>query len=248
MAGFTPDASKADLRSLIGADVDTIIHDPADPGAARVTFRDGKNLSFADLDQIIPCFCPDTAIATPKGEVLVQDLKIGDRVLTRDNGIQTVTWVGTKKIDFQQLKRLPQFRPIAILQGALGDGLPERDMLVSPSHRMLVVSELAQLYFGQAEVLVAAKHMVHMDGIAISQQPYITYIHFMCDNHEIVLSDGTWSESYQPGDFSLKGFDDDQREELFGLFPRLATKEGVAAYGAARRTLSKREAKLLFKV
>lgn len=236
-----------DLHSLVGKDVDVIRSDTGTPGADLVTFRDGHSIPFSEIDQIIPCFTPGTGIATPKGEVLVENLKIGDRVLTRDNGIQTINWVGSRQIDYRQLKAIPQFRPIAIKHGALGNGLPERDMLVSPGHRMLIVSEFAQLYFGQSEVLVAAKHMLGMKHVAISPQPYITYIHFMCDNHEIVLSDGTWSESYQPGDFSLKGFDEDQREELFTLFPELATKAGLAAYGAARRTLSKREAKLLFK-
>ncbi|MDP5086211.1 MAG: Hint domain-containing protein [Yoonia sp.] len=236
-----------DILSLLGADVDVISYDTADPGAGRVTFLDGNTMLFSQIEHIIPCFTPGTAIATPKGEIAVEKLKVGDRVLTRDNGIQRINWIGTKRIDFDQLKSTPQFRPILIKQGAIGDGLPERDMLVSPSHRMLIVSEFAQLYFGQSEVLVAAKHMLAMDGVEISNQPYVTYVHFMCDNHEIVLSDGTWSESYQPGDFTLKGFDNDQREELFALFPELATKEGIAAYGAARRTLSKREAKLLFK-
>jgi hypothetical protein len=111
---------------------------------------------------------------------------------------------------------------------------------------MLIVSEIAQLYFNQSEVLVPAKHLLQIEGVEVAETAYVTYIHFMCENHEIVLSDGAWSESFQPGDFSLQGLDDDQREELFALFPQLTTAEGVKAYRAARPSLNKREAALLF--
>lgn len=235
-----------DILRLIGDDVGFVTCDGETPQDQIVTFYDGTSLPVSDIDQLIPCFTPGTAIATPKGEVLAEDLRIGDRIVTRDNGLQPITWIGKKRIDYKQLNALPTVRPILIKEGAIGGGLPERDMLVSPSHRMLIVSEFAQLYFDRAEVLVAAKHMLNMDGVEISNQPYITYLPIMCENHEIILSDGTWSESFQPGDFTLKGFDSAQREELFLLFPELETPEGVAAYSAARRSLSRRESKMLF--
>lgn len=202
--------------------------------------------SFHVLERVVPCFTPGTMIATPRGEVAVETLKAGDRILTRDNGIQTINWVGQKRLDFMELKKAPQLRPIVIAAGALGDGMPERDMMVSPTHRVLMTSHKAELYFGQSEILVPAKYMLALEGVSVSDQPYVTYIHMMCENHEIVLADGAWSESFQPGDHTLKGFDEDQREELFTLFPELATEEGLAAYRAARRTLGKREAALLF--
>lgn len=242
------DDSYYGLLNLIGADVAYISFDVADPDAGVVTFNNGDTLNVSEIDRVVPCFTPGTAIATPKGEVLVENLQRGDRILTRDNGIQEISWIGKKRLDFEELKAAPQLRPIKIAKGAMGDGMPERDMLVSPSHRMLIVSHYAELYFGQSEMLVAAQHMMNMDGVSVSDQPYITYIHIMCENHEIVLADGAWSESFQPMDYTLKGFDAEQRDELFGLFPELETSEGVAAYGAARRTLKRREAKLLFKV
>ncbi|PJI91826.1 intein [Yoonia maricola] len=241
------DDAGLNLLTLIKDDIDYVTFDKANPDAGIVTFTDGNTITFSEIDRVVPCFTPGTAIATPKGEVPVERLRSGDRVLTRDNGIQTVSWVGTKRIDFAELNAAPQLRPIKIRAGALGNNMPDRDMLVSPSHRMLIVSHPAELYFGQSEVLVAARHMLTMDGVEVTGQPYVTYIHIMCQNHEIVLSNGAWSESFQPADLTLKGFDAEQREELFMLFPQLETAEGVAAYGAARRTLSRREAKLLFK-
>ena len=211
-----------------------------------VTLRDGEEIPLSDIDGLIPCFTPGTRIATPKGEVLVERLKAGDRVLTRDNGIQTIRWVGKKKLDHLQLKMLKELRPILIRAGALGGGRPEQDMMVSPMHRMLVQSDVAQMYFDQSEMLVAAKDLLRIDGVEIGEVPYVTYVHFMCDHHEIVLSDGTWSESFQPADLSLKGLDEAQREELFGLFPELSADGGPKKYRAARRTLKREEVSVLF--
>ena len=72
-------------------------------------------------------------------------------------------------------------------------------------------------------------------------------IHVMFDHHEVVLSNGSWTESFQPGDMSLKGVGDAQRNEILELFPDLRSKEGIQDYQSARRSLKKHEAKLLLK-
>jgi hypothetical protein len=232
---------------LGGIGIKSIVQKPGDSDADHAILVDGSTIPMSEVHRLIPCFTLGTYIATPRGGVLVEDLKVGDRVVTRDNGLQRIKWVGKKRLDHMQLKTLPTLRPVQISAGTLGDNVPDRDMRVSPAHRMLLASKVAQLYFGQSEVLVPAKHMIDIDGVDIAEVPYITYVHFLCDNHELVLADGAWSESFQPGDYSLKGMDEDQRQELFELFPDLATKEGVKAYRAARSSLSKREASLIFK-
>ena len=67
----------------------------------------------------------------------------------------------------------------------------------------------------------------------------------MFDQHEVVLSDGAWTESFQPGDHSLAGIGNAQRNEIFELFPELESAEGLKAYHSARRSLKKHEAQLL---
>jgi hypothetical protein len=241
------DYGRCDLLNLTGPQVRGIDYKPDTPDRSSVTYDCGTRLTYAQIAEVIPCFTPGTQIATPKGEKPVEELKIGDRVLTRDNGIRFITWAGQKTMTMQDLQISASMRPVIIRKGALGQGLPERDMIVSPNHRVLVVSEMAKLYFDESEVLVAAKHLTHMKGIETSDQPEATYIHFMCETHEIVLSDGAWTESFQPGDYTLQGIDADQREELFLLFPELATKEGVRRYRAARKTLQKNETGLITK-
>lgn len=202
--------------------------------------------TFEDIENVIvPCFTPGTTIATPMGERLIEDLREGDRVITRDNGLQEVRWIGQSELTGHKLARAPHLRPILIQAGSLGDNLPEQDILVSPQHRILLTSEKAQLYFEEREVLVAAKHLTHLDGIDEVGTLGVTYIHFMFDQHEVVLSNGAWTESFQPGDVTMQGMGDKQKSEIYELFPELETAEGLQDYSAARRSLKKHEAKLL---
>ena len=245
VGGEDPDNSDYDLLDLTGSDVDYVEYTPGDPESGTVHFLDGTTMTFSEIENVIPCFTPGTTIATPKGERLVEDLKPGDRIITRDNGIQEIAWVGHKEITGKQLVKNPHLRPILIKAGALGNGLPERDMMVSPNHRLLVASELTQLYFEENEVLAAAKHMVGAPGIHAVDVMQTTYVHFMFAQHEVVLSNGAWTESFQPGDYSLKGIGNSQRNEIFELFPELKDRGGLDNYQSARKSLKKYEAQLL---
>ncbi|MDG2452620.1 MAG: Hint domain-containing protein, partial [Paracoccaceae bacterium] len=120
-------------------------------------------------------------------------------------------------------------------------------MMVSPNHRMLVANEKTALFFEEREVMAAAKHLVGAEGIHKVDALGTTYIHMIFDQHEVVLSNGSWSESFQPGDHTLKGIGNAQRNEIFELFPELKTAEGVEDYQSARVSLKKHEARLLMK-
>ena len=110
---------------------------------------------------------------------------------------------------------------------------------------MLVESGDAQLMFGEDEVLVPSKHLVGAPGVSRRNPGALTYVHLMFDNHEIIRSDGVWSESFQPGDQSLQGVGNAQRNEIYELFPELKTQVGINAYQAARKSLKRHEARLL---
>ena len=227
-----------------------VTYDGSNPENGVVNFFDagGNNtgsMEFFNIENVIPCFTPGTLIATPKGERRVEELQVGDRVITRDNGIQEIRWTGAKPIGWQELQANQHLKPILVTAGSLGNGLPERDMLVSPNHRVLVANDRTALYFDEREVLVPAKHLVDNKAIMPVELRGTTYLHFMFDNHEVVLSDGAWTESFQPGDYSLKGIGNAQRNEIFELFPELETAEGLEDFSAARRTLKKHEAALL---
>ena len=99
-------------------------------------------------------------------------------------------------------------------------------MMVSPNHRLLVANDRTALYFDEHEVLVAAKHLVAGKGMYAVDAAGATYIHFMFDRHEVVLSNGAWTESFQPGDFTLKGMGNAQRKRNLRPVPRVEDRSG----------------------
>lgn len=218
-------------------------------GTVQFLDGDGNVIGSSDFTNIenIVCFTPGTMIATPRGEVAVENLRVGDKVITRDNGIQEIRWAGAKQMGWHEFAANPHLKPVLVKAGSLGNGLPERDMMLSPNHRLLVANDRTALYFDEHEVLVAAKHLVGGQGIHQVDSVGTTYIHFMFDQHEVVLSNGAWTESFQPGDYSLKGLGNAQRNEIFELFPDLKTEVGLDAYQAARKTLKKHEARILLR-
>lgn len=206
-------------------------------------------LVFSEIEQVVPCFTAGTAIATPRGAVPVEELTVGDLVLTRDDGARPVRWSGRRRLSARHLASNPKLRPVVFRAGSLGQGQPARDLTVSPQHRMLVQSVEAELHFGEHEVLVAARHFAGRPGIeTVTDADEVIYVHLMFDEHEIVLSNGVWTESFQPGEHTMGDMDAEQRAELIALFPELAgCLPPGAVYPAARLTLKSREAALLLR-
>ena len=240
-------ALEVDVLDLTGLGPLKVSYDPSNPEHGTVTFYNSLRqvtgtMTFQNIENVIPCFTPGTTVTCETGERRVEDLRPGDRVLTRDHGLQPLRWVGRKELGIADLLADPKLQPVLIRAGALGPGMPARDMKVSRQHRMLMTGPRAELLFGSDEVLVQAEHLTHLPGVTHATDTRVTYVHLLFDQHEVVLSDGTWSESFQPGERTLAGMDGAARDELLRLFPDLA--QG-AAYPAARPTLKKFEAKVL---
>ncbi len=178
-------------------------------------------------DLPITCFGSGTLIATASGERPVQEIRPGDLVMTRDNGLQPVRWVGSRHVTGAEIAANPALAPVRIAAGALGRGVPAQDLLVSQQHRVLVRSAIAARMFGARELLIAAKHLTEVEGIDIlAGADGVTYVHLMFDAHEVVLSNGAESESLYPGPQALLALGD-AAEEIFTLFPQLRDAGGV---------------------
>jgi len=135
-----------------------------------------------------------------------------------------------------------RFAPVKIRKNVLAG--QDRELIVSPQHRLLFQGYRAELLFGESEVLVSAKHLV--DGLDVTQDEgaLVTYVHIMFDQHEIIYAEGAATESFHPGDIGFSAVTDEAREELFAIFPELRADQ--SQYGAtARRCLKKHEAKLI---
>ncbi|MCV2870738.1 Hint domain-containing protein [Defluviimonas sp. WL0050] len=172
----------------------------------------------------MPSFTPGTFIATPTGERAIEELRPGDRVITRDRGVQEVQWVGRRRFDHNELASAGHLGPILIEKGSLGKGLPERDVIVSPNQRLLVPGDRTVLRLEAHEALVAAKHLINNRTIRNVSSLGGAYIHAMCDRGTMLMANGCWMESFQPTDNNPNGLGNAQRNEILEIFPELAAK------------------------
>lgn len=148
-----------------------------------------------------PCFTPGNLIATPHGARMIEDLEPGDAISTT-TGPQPLRWLGRLHVNAAQA-RTPAYRPIRIRAGALGNGLPERDMLVSPQHRFVLTGWRAEILFGSPSVLVAAKHLVNDLTIRPADAGPVTYLHLLLPGHHIIRAEGALTESLHPAQVGL---------------------------------------------
>ena len=189
------------------------------------------------LVDMVPCFVAGTLVDMADGCVRVEDLVAGDLVMTRDRGAQPIRWIGSRTID-----AVGPMAPIEITAGTFGD---HATLLVSPLHRVMIRDVLAELLFGEPEVLVPAKELVNDRTVRQRHGGQVTYVHMLFDQHEIVTTQGLQSESFLPGPQINSLFEEDAIAEICTLFPELDPETGDGYSLPARRILRKFEAALL---
>jgi Ca2+-binding RTX toxin-like protein len=237
-----------DVLDLTGLGRLRVVRDPTNPENGIVELLDANGnvtgtITFSNIETVIPCFTPGALIDTRRGPVPVEEVRVGDRVLTRDNGFRTVRWTAMRRLGAEVLAAAPHLRPVRIPRDAFGPGQPARDLWVSRQHRMLVAGLRTELAFGEAEVLACAGHMAGRCGIAVMPVREVTYLHLLFDGHEVIRADGCWTESFQPGQQVTDTMEAAVRDEILQIFPGLAIA-GANAFGAARPTLRAWEAAL----
>lgn len=192
----------------------------------------------------VPCFVEGAQIKTADGEVAVEDLKIGDLVQTLDHGLQPLRWVGRRHLDARELAENDKLRPIRISKTVVGAGNGVHDLVVSPQHRILIASKVAERMFGSTEVLVSAKHLLAIEGVDIAYDlEEVTYFHILFDHHEIVYASGIPSESLYLGQQVQLSLTSDGWEEIMILFPEVASPNFVPT--SCRPIIAGKQAKKL---
>ncbi|MEM7506054.1 MAG: Hint domain-containing protein [Pseudomonadota bacterium] len=173
------------------------------------------------------CFVAGTLIEADGGcQVRIEDLSVGDLVRTQGHGLRPIRWIGRRRLSPIDLITAPQLLPIRIRKGALGAGLPSRDLCVSPQHRMLVRSRIAQRMFGSGEVLVPAKKLLGLPGIEIAGETRsVTYLHLLLDRHEVIFAEDAPTESLLTGPQALKTLGQEACDEIHKIFPELGRGE-----------------------
>jgi len=170
-----------------------------------------------------PCFTKDTRIHTPDGQIKVQCLTKGDVIQNYAGQMVKLRMVLSRYFSSRDLAENPKLRPVRIMAGALGKGLPLCDLLVSRQHRMLVSSKIAERMFGTTCVLVPAIKLTELPGIYVDEDVAdVEYYHLLFEQHEVIIADGAPTESLYVGPESLKAISPEAREEILAIFPELA--------------------------
>ena len=204
-------------------------------------FLENGNTNFLVGDYATPpvCFTSGTLIKTQTGERPIESLTAGDMVQTMDRGYQPIRWIGSSKRAAKG-----DLAPILIRQGTLGNN---RDLRVSPQHRMLLQGWHAEMLFWELEVLATAKSLVNDNSIICEQGGEVEYFHILFDTHEVIFAEGCPSESFQPGKQGWKALDQATRNEILTIFPKLADNNFEDYGPSARLSLKHEEGELLGK-
>ncbi len=144
-------------------------------------------LQIDSITATINCFCAGTLIAAPGGDVAVESLQPGDRILTADGGETAVKWLGRQEVA-PRLEHPARVNPICIKAGAIADCVPERDLFVSPDHAIEIDG-----------ILINASALVNGSTIyQVAKMPLngFTYYHIETDAHEVILAENCPAESY----------------------------------------------------
>ncbi|WP_406645142.1 Hint domain-containing protein [Aliisedimentitalea scapharcae] len=189
----------------------------------RMTELGPNNSLGAIIDnvELMVCFCNGTMISTPGGPRPVESLRVGETILTQQ-GPDVLRWIGKRHVSATDRASNPSLHPVRISAGALGAGLPARDLRVSRQHRMLCSNRIVSTMFNEPSVLVAAIRLVGLPGVSLDEIPKaVTYYHLALHRHQVIYAEGAPTESFRITRNSLASLSSDGRKELFALFPDL---------------------------
>jgi hypothetical protein len=212
-----------------------------DSTSGTAVYADGTTVNFTEIENLTVCFAKGTQIKVSDGIRAIESLQVGDKLATKDNGLQSIRWIGKQTLSADKLDNYPKLKPIRIRAGALGEGMPSRDLIVSPQHRIVVRSRIAIRMFDAQEILVPAKHLIGLQGVSIAtDMREVTYYHLLCDNHEIIEADGAFAETLYTGTEAMKAMSPEALEEITLIFgDQLSTSRPLARFTPKGRQAKK---------
>lgn len=192
---MAPDSTTCEVLLLVEVEdggVEDIYLLPLAPLGAETEYRlvgfdrEAAPRRFAEVACV--SFCRGTHITLASGEQRrIEDLQVGDKVLTRDDGPQAIRWIGQTT-----LRAVGEFAPIVIRKGALHN---ENDLRLSPDHRIFVYQRQDRLGAGRAEVLVKVRHLLNGASVVQEDGGFMEYFQLLFDQHEIIYAEGIAAES-----------------------------------------------------
>ncbi len=192
------------------------------------------------------CFCQNTDILTPAGNKKVESLKLGDLVIRHRGDAVPILWIGQSTVTVEDMRRDATRRPIRIAANSFGQGVPSADLYVSAQHRVVLEGDWCEYYFAEPRVLVPAKHLVGLAADVVTPNTDINYYHILLDDHDLLISNGLLTESFQPSLRSYNGISAQMRQSLSGTVKQ-ELLQALFKRPDAMRSLKASEARVLIK-
>lgn len=205
----------------------------------------------ATPDFAVSGFALSSVIETARGPVLARDLRLGDKLITRDKGLQSLRWIGDSTVmygdpDASGAPDGPVARgPVRIRAGSHGTSPDAGNLVLAPGQRVLVRNPLNELLFATDEVMASVGDLTHLDGIDFVPRQVGRWRHLLLDSHELLRVNGVWMESFAPDMWSIRVAYPEEWHEITEAMPRLKYENTSANYVEARLSLDDREARLI---
>ena len=193
---MSPDGAMHDALLLVEVDEAGAVADiyllPLTALSTKLEYRlvgiDTKNARQKFAQVACVSFTRGTHITMSSGEQrLIEDLRIGDLILTRDDGIQAIRWISQTTV-----RAVGEFAPIRIHAGTLNN---EHDLIVSPDHRLFIYQRSDKVGAGRSELLVKARHLVNGSTVTLIEGGFVDYFQLLFDSHQITYAEGIAAET-----------------------------------------------------
>ena len=189
---MSPDGQITDALILVEGEINEIYLLPLSPLAAHTSYSlvgiNTKTPAHTFAQVACVSFSRGTHITLTSGEQSrIEELNVGDRVLTRDDGPQKVQWIGENTV-----RAVGEFAPICIKAGTLNN---DNDLIVSPDHRLFIYQRSDELGAGRAELSVKVRYLLNDDTVFTQAGGYVDYFQLLFDSHEIIYAEGIAAES-----------------------------------------------------
>ncbi len=164
-----------------------------------------------------------TEIRTPCGPRKIEHVRRGDLIVTRHYGLQPVAMVWKRELTQNDIRANPASAPIRLKARAIGPMMPQRDLGLAPTHRILVPGWRLRGVDDGASGLVAAKALAGTsDAVYVDRSMEVARFYTLVfDEHRIYCADGIPVESVSVTQTVLKRLDDELRDEVKRQFPQL---------------------------
>jgi len=213
-----------EFKGFSGLNASTLASDTTESGGNTFITINGATIELTGFTSAIPageesiqCFREGKRLAAPGGWIKVEELAVGDVLLTHDGDTLPVRWIGSRRVDCLAFRRPESVMPVRVAAGAFGPGMPERDVFLSPDHAVFTHG-----------VLIPVKYLINGESIARWTASEVVWFHVETTEHAVLLAEGLPAESYLDTGAGWFGEDD------VISHPRQNRAEGAAAMWETR--------------